>query len=199
MRIRRKLILSPLEYPTTPAPVAHPPLPVVAERGGSQLQTPKPVLIVDTREQNPFNFYRFRGWFSGIENQALKLGDYSIQGLEDVCTVERKDLPDLIRSFTSNRSVFVNRLKQMRDYQHRLLVVTAPLSQIKSRYSHTSVNPNKITQSLIAVLAGLGVPFLCADTHELGAEIVASYLYQVFLYHWLETNDHGRYIADNDL
>lgn len=199
MRVRRRLIPSPLEYPATPSPVPPPPLPALAQRGGSELRTPKPVLVIDTREQNPFNFYRFRGWFSGIENRALRLGDYSIAGLEDVCTVERKDLPDLISSFTSCRSVFVDRLKRMRDYEHRLLVVTAPLSQIKSRYSHTSVNPNKITQSLIAVLAGLGIPFICVDTHELGAEIVASYLYQVHLYHWLDANDHGRYIADNDL
>jgi len=33
----------------------------------------------------------------------------------------------------------------------------------------------------------------------LGAEIVASYLYQVHLYHWLETNDYGRFLASNDL
>ncbi len=59
--------------------------------------------------------------------------------------------------------------------------------------------PNTTTQSLIASLAGLQVPFLCVETHELGEEIVASYLYQVFLYHWLETNDYGRYLADNDL
>jgi len=180
-------------------PVRHPPLPVVAQRGGTELRTPKPVLIVDTREQNPFSFARFRGWFSGIEHRALKVGDYSVKGLEKDCTVERKDLPDLINSFTSDRSVFVNRLRQMSNYPHRLLVITAAMSQIKSPYPHTSVSPNKITQSLIAVLAGLGVPFLCVDTHELGAEIVASYLYQVFLYHWLESNDYGRYLADHDL
>jgi ERCC4-type nuclease len=199
MPVRRRLIPSPLDYPTSPAPVPPPPLPAVPQRGGSELRTPKPVLIIDTREQNPFNFYRFRGWFSGMEERALKVGDYSISGMEDVCTVERKDLPDLISSFTSNRRVFVDRLKRMRDFEHRLLVVTAPLAQIKSRYSHCSVNPNKITQSLIAVVAGLGIPFVTADTHELGAEIVASYLYQVHLYQWLDANDHGRYIADNDL
>ena len=49
------------------------------------------------------------------------------------------------------------------------------------------------------VLAGLQVPFLCTETHELGEEMVASYLYQVHLYHWLEANDHGRFLADNDL
>jgi hypothetical protein len=52
---------------------------------------------------------------------------------------------------------------------------------------------------LVAALTGLGVPFLCVETHELGEEIVASYLYQVHLYHWLETNDFGRYLADKDL
>ncbi len=56
-----------------------------------------------------------------------------------------------------------------------------------------------MTQSLIAVLAGLQVPFLCTETHELGEEMVASYLYQVHLYHWLEANDRGRFLADNDL
>jgi hypothetical protein len=56
-----------------------------------------------------------------------------------------------------------------------------------------------VTQSLIAMLAGLQVPFLCTETHELGEEIVASYLYQVHLYHWLETNDQGRFFTDHDL
>jgi ERCC4-type nuclease len=38
------------------------------------------VILVDTREQNPFNFSRFEGWFAGIEKRTLKLGDYSIAG-----------------------------------------------------------------------------------------------------------------------
>ena len=197
--MRRKLIPSPLEYHPDVAPVRHPLLPVVAERGGTELRTPKPVVIVDTREQNPFSFARFHGWFAAVEHKALKVGDYSIKGLEQLCTVERKDLPDLITSFTSNRAVFVKRLRQMSQFPHRLLVVTASLSEVKSSYAHTGASPNKITQSLIAALAGLGIPFLCVDTHHLGEEIVASYLYQVHLYHWLEQNDHGRHIADGDL
>jgi hypothetical protein len=44
--------------------------------------------------------------------------------------------------------------------------------------------------------------YICKDlreTHELGEEIVALYLYQVYLYHWLETNDFGRFLIDNDI
>lgn len=180
-------------------PVAPPAIPALAERGGTQLRTPKPAIVVDTREKNPFSFERFYNWFSGIEKRPLEIGDYSVVGLEDRCVVERKDLNDLVRSLHVERSVFVNRLKRMSEFPDRLLIVTAPLSQIKSRYEHSPANPNQITQSLIATLAGLRVPFLCSDTHELGEEIVASYLYQVHLYHWLDANGHGRRLADDDL
>ena len=199
MRRRRHLIMSPLEWQMTAAPVPHPIVPMVAERGGTQIKAPKAVLLVDTREQNPLNFSRFRGWFSGIEKKALKLGDYSIGGLEDVCVVERKDLSDLVHSCTADRSAFINRLRLMARYPHRLLVITSTLSQIKSPYAHAKVDPNRITQFLVATLAGLQVPFVCSETHELGEELVGSYLYQVHLYHWLESHDYGRFLTDDDI
>jgi ERCC4 domain-containing protein len=197
IRKRRTLITSPLTWQMRADPVPPPMIPVMAERGGTQLKTPRPVLVVDTREQVPLDFSRFEGWFAGIERKALKLGDYSIAGMEDICVVERKDLSDLVHSCTTDRYIFVNRLRRMAKYAHRLLLVTSTLSQIKSPYSHPSSNPNRIAQSLIAILAGLQIPFLCSETHKLGEEIVASYLYQVHLYHWLETNDFGRFLIDN--
>jgi hypothetical protein len=209
---KRTLIPSPLAWSSSwlktagiktagikTAPVTPPPLPVIAERGGTQLRTPLPTAIVDTREQNPLSFRRFKGWFARIEHRALSLGDYSVKGMEDTCIVERKDLADLIQSFTTCRSVFVKRLQRMSVAPHSLLVVTAPLSEIKAEYAYRAANPNRITQSLIAVLTGLHLPFLCVDTHELAEEIVASYLYQTFLYDWLDRNGHGRYLADGDL
>ena len=91
--------------------------------------------------------------------------------------MERKDLCDLVHSFTVPRSAFVNHLKLMSGYPHRLLVITAPLSQIKSPYPYSAANPNRIFQSLVALQADLSVPCLCTETQELGEEAVASYLY----------------------
>jgi len=122
-------------------------IPVIAERGGTQLKTPRPVLLVDIREQNPLEFSRFEGWFAGVERKALKLGDYSIAGMEEICIVERKDLSDLVHSCTANRGVLMNRLRQMAQYPHRLLVVTSTLSRIKSPHPHSGENPNRIAQS----------------------------------------------------
>jgi ERCC4-type nuclease len=199
MRRKRTLISSPLQWAAMAGPVAPPAIPVLAERGGTQLHTPRPTVIVDTREQNPLSFERFEGWFSGIEHRALLLGDYSIDGMEERCVVERKDLADLIQSFTANRAVFLSRLRRLSELPHGLLVITASLKEIKSEYAFSAANPNQITQSLIAVLVGLRLPFLCTETHELGEEIVASYLYQTFLYEWLDRNGHGRVLADGDL
>jgi len=167
--------------------------------GGTQLRAPRCTVVVDTREQNRLDFSRLEGWFAGIETRALKLGDYSIAGLEDRSAVERKDLPDLHYSFTVERPVFVHRLRLMSQYPHRLLVITTALSQVKSSQPHIGGGPNRLTQSLVAALAGLQIPFLCTETHEPGEEVVASYLYQVHLYHWLETNGYGRFLADDDL
>ena len=100
---------------------------------------------------------------------------------------------------TADRIAFVKRLKLMAPYPHRLLVITSTLSQVKSPYAHTSVDPNRTMQFLVATLAGLQVPFICSETHELGEELVGSYLYQVYLYHWLESHDYGRFLSDNDL
>lgn len=143
--MRRTLITPPLKWQLTALPVAPPVVPVIAERGGTQLRTPKPVIVVDTREQNPFSFARFSGWLSAIEKRPLEIGDYSVAGLEDSCVVERKGLNDLVRSFHVERSVFVARLRRMSAFPDRLLVVTAGMSQVKSRYEHSPANPNQIT------------------------------------------------------
>src|SRR5260370_10528520 len=177
MRRRRTMITSPLAWQMTAAPVAPPIIPVIAERGGTQLKTPRPVLLVDTREQNPLDFSRFDGWFAGIERKALQLGDYSIAGLEEICVVERKDLSDLVHSCTTDRCVFINRVRRMAKYPHRLLLVTSTLSQVKSPHSHAGVSPNRITQSLIAILAGFTGPFFCSGTHEPGGELCWFHLF----------------------
>jgi hypothetical protein len=64
-------------------PVNYPVIPVLAERGGTPLKTPLATVLVDTREQNPFDFSRFEGWFAKVARKAVRLGDYSLAGLEE--------------------------------------------------------------------------------------------------------------------
>jgi ERCC4-type nuclease len=95
-------------------------IPVLAERGGTLLRTPRATLLVDTREQNRLDFSRFEGWFAGVERRALPVGDYSFAGLEEVCVAEHKDLTDLVHSFTAERAVFVNRINNVNNEDERV-------------------------------------------------------------------------------
>lgn len=61
MRRMPTLIKSPLAWHSADAPLEHPVIPVLAERGGTQLRTPRATVLVDTRERNPFDFSRFEG------------------------------------------------------------------------------------------------------------------------------------------
>jgi len=74
----------------------------------------------------------FPGLVRWSREKALKLGDYSIAGMEEVCVVERKERPDLVHSCTTDRCIFTKRLRRMSQYPHRLLLITSSLSQIKS-------------------------------------------------------------------
>ena len=159
-------VKSPLDWQMAAASVPHPVIPVLAERGGTQLRTPRCTVVVDTREQNPLDFSRFEGWFAGIETRALKLGDYSIAGLEDRCVVERKDLSDLSCSFTADRPVFVHCLRLMSQYPHRLLVITTRSKPAKVSPAPRSWRPNRMTQSLIAALVGWQISFLMYGNSE---------------------------------
>ena len=76
-----------------------------ADRGGTQLRTPLPVAIVDTREQNPLSFRRFQRMVRRHRaSRPTVSATIPSSGMEDSCVVERKDLADLIQSFTTNRA-----------------------------------------------------------------------------------------------
>jgi hypothetical protein len=47
-------------------------------------------------------------------------------------------------------------------------------------------------QFLVLVRAGRPVPFAYSETNELGKELVGSYLNQVHLHRWLESNNYDR-------
>jgi hypothetical protein len=93
-------------------PVAPPSGRLIVKRGGhsSTRQIPKPVVLIDTREKPPLNFSSFPNWIAGARRQKLDVGDYSIEGMEDLLVIERKTLSllslDTLRAMSSLRQIF---------------------------------------------------------------------------------------------
>src|SRR4030081_926981 len=91
-----------------------------ALRSLGDLAGTEPIIVVDTREQEPLVFSRLRS-VSG----TLITGDYSVKGLECLFAIERKSIGDLVACcMGENRQRFERELHRLRGFRFaRLLVV----------------------------------------------------------------------------
>ena len=178
---------------------------LIVKRGGSAItgKVPKPVVLVDTREQNPFELSRFDNWIRGERVATLETGDYSIEGMEHLVCLERKSLPDLVGTLMQNRQRFFRQLERMQAFPHRAIIVEASYEDVKSPYSFADAveaHPNGVSGSLDALEVKFGVPVIYTSRNRaLAEEKAASWLSKVFTYWWLETNGHGRVLQEGDL
>jgi len=90
---------------------------------------PLPTIIIDTREQKP---YEFSG--QQTKRQGLQVGDYSLVGHESACVCERKSKEDAWGCVGGSRSRF-------RSCLQRLAGVTYPAIVIESDLRDFSVAP----------------------------------------------------------
>jgi len=178
---------------------------LIVKRNGHSItrQIPRPVVLVDTREKHPFDLSRFRNWFAGEKQQALKAGDYSVEGMEKLLVLERKTLTDLITTLIQRRTRFFKLCEKMTRFRWRALLIEAGYEDVKSPYAEeysTSAHPNAVSGTLDALEARFGIPVIYASQHRLLAEEkAASWLSKHFTYWYLEENGFGRVLQEGDL
>lgn len=177
---------------------------LIVKRDGSAItgRVPRPVVLVDTREQMPLSFEGFPNWIAGEKRVALRTGDYSIEGMEDSVAIERKSLNDLVMTLMHTRARFFETCERMTQFKWRAILIEATLEDVKSPYTNgfTSAHPNGVAGSIDAIEARYGIPIIYTSQHRaLAAEKLASYLSKVFTYDWLERQGLGRVLQPGDL
>ncbi len=179
---------------------------LLVKRGGSSITRaiPKPVVLVDTREQVPFEFHRFDNWIASTRVATLPVGDYSVEGMESLLVLERKSLTDLIGTLMHHRERFFRQCERMADFKWKAIIVEASYEDVKSPYTASaefaSAHPNGVAGSLDAVEAKFGIPVIYASRYkDLAEEKCASWLSKHFTYWYLETNGYGRVLQEGDL
>jgi len=198
------------EYePDEPIQRPHPALPpsgrLIVKRDGHSItrQIPKPTVLIDTREKAPFDFSRFPNWIAGETKQKIDAGDYSIQGMEKLLSLERKSLSDLITTVIQERSRFFKMCEKLAQYRWRALLIEASYEDIKTPYGEeyeTVAHPNAVSGTLDALEARFGIPIIYTSTNRLLAEEkAASWLSKHFTYWYLEENGFGRVLQEGDL
>ena len=95
-------------------------------------------VIVDTREQAPYCFQNMSHHPQRLSllvvkavSQALRAGDYSIQGYQDRVAIERKSLEDLYGTLTAGRERFKTEMARLNELEFGAVVVEAGWDQIR--------------------------------------------------------------------
>ena len=134
-----------------------------------------PVIITDTREQMPLKFTHLR-----TERTALQTGDYSVRGLEEVFSVERKSLPDLVGSLTRERARFMREMHRLRAFQFARLLVIGSEMELMQMVNMGRANLAQVEHSLLAISVRYGVPAVRVDTPERAAVTVETWAWAVY-------------------
>jgi len=176
---------------------------LLVKRNGKSItrQIPKPFAIVDSREKEPFSFSKYKNWFAGESVGALKAGDYSIAGMEDLIALERKSLPDLVNTLIHERTRFFKLCDKLSQLRWKAILVEASYEDVKSPYNEfTNAHPNAVSGTLDALEAKFGIPVIYTSQYKhLAEEKSASWLSKHFTYWYLETNGLGRILQEGDI
>ena len=178
-------------------------------RGGlavvREWKIPKPIALVDTREQTPFPLAaNHPNWIGGERRVALEAGDYSVEGMENLLALERKSMADAIQSTMAGRARFIRACERLAGYRWKAILVEATYEDMKSSYLldgeiPLEAHPNAVCGTLDAIEAKFGIPIIYASqVRELATEKAASWLSKHFTYWWLEQNGHRRLLVDSD-
>ena len=129
------------------------------------------MILVDTREQRPLDFGS-----SETRRIALRSGDYSVAGLVDKVSIERKSLVDLFDCVGWERPRFERELMKLAALRYGALVIEATLAEILDGAPYSKVNPNAVVGSLLAWSVRWRLPIFFCGNRRLAAVVVQKLL-----------------------
>jgi DNA excision repair protein ERCC-4 len=131
-----------------------------------------PVIVIDSREQSPLVFKRFLS-----ERGTLSTGDYSIRGAEELFSIERKSIADLVSCCAgSNRERFERELHRLRGFWFARLLIVGSEADVEAHRYASHINPNSVLHTVRAFEARY-VPVVWAPCPERAGELVQNWAY----------------------
>lgn len=120
-----------------------------------------PVIIIDTREQQPYSFDPAHAL---CVRRALAVGDYSLEGYEGSIAVERKSLEDFVSSAVTSRERFGRELRALAEYDFACVVVEASMEDILEHRYRAGIHPASVFGATLSIIIDVGVPvYFCSD------------------------------------
>lgn len=136
-----------------------------------------PDIIVDTREQRPYEF-------PNSSRGTLRAGDYSLRGYEDRVAVERKSLADAYNSVGRHRARFRREWLRLTELEFAAVVIEASLPQlITSPPFRSGMHPRAVVSTYLGWSVEFRVPVYFAGDRLHGHAVVRKLLTMWWRYH----------------
>jgi DNA excision repair protein ERCC-4 len=144
-----------------------------ALRGLGTLADHGPVIVIDTREQDPLAFGRLQSI-----RGTLMTGDYSVCGLEHLFAVERKSIADLVGCcMGENRERFERELHRLRGFRFKRLLIVGTEDEILKGDYRSNIKPQAVMATLRAFEIRYDTPVVFCDTAEAAAQRIESWAF----------------------
>jgi DNA excision repair protein ERCC-4 len=137
----------------------------------SDLRPEDIAVVVDSREQNPFDLSPLR-----MVGGTLPTADYSVRGLEPHIAIERKSLDDLLGCIGGGRPRFERELRRLLGYDVRAVVVEAGWTDLEAGEWRSKVTPAAAVASVLG-WTSWGIPFILAGDRGRAEKYTARILY----------------------
>lgn len=150
----------------------------------SKPQSPKPVIVCDTREQTPWKFSTFVNVVVG----TLHTGDYSLAGFEDRACVERKSLEDYVGTVVNDYfrrddeppKRFERELIRMQSFDLRAIIVEGSWADLRDGNYASQVHPSAIFGATCCLMVDYRVPVLMCHDRAIASRVCERLLRRYF-------------------
>jgi DNA excision repair protein ERCC-4 len=144
-----------------------------ALRSLGELADRAPMIVVDTREITPLTFERLAS-----VRGTLQSGDYSVAGLEDLFSIERKTVSDLVGCcMGENRERFERELHRLRGYRFKRLLLVGSEAEILAGQYHSNIKPQAVLASLCAWECRFDIPVAFVPSPGDGARLIECWVF----------------------
>jgi len=103
-------------------------------------------ILQDSREQLPL-FTRLPKGLT-VCSATLKVGDYSVLGMENMIACERKQISDIIPYCTSDHAATKIKMSKLEKLEWAGLIIEARESEVSQPYRFSQASPESIRQAL---------------------------------------------------
>jgi len=149
-------------YPTLPA-----------MRSLGQLADIHPTVVIDRREQAPLPVSRLP-----VTRSTLRTGDYSFVGGQELFSVERKSITDIVSCcMGQNRERFERELHRLRGLRFKRLLIVGTRSEIQNGQYRSQIKPSAVLHSLAAWEIRYDLPVVYCTTPIDAAQQVESWVF----------------------